>query len=151
MANPPDVQDSLGFLLSTVARKSNQLFLVYFAEYDLTPEQWTVLSQVVAEEGLSQQDVAQLTEKDANNVKAIVDVLVRKGLVRRESHPLDRRTLRLFPTDLGHLRARELRAKGSNFEAELCSGLVDLEKDQLEELLRKVNDGLASRGRQNGR
>ena len=69
--------------------------------FDVTPEQWAVLSRLAEKDGLSQNDIARVTFKDNANITRIVDKLQRKGLLERKAHPSDRRTWLLYITQGG--------------------------------------------------
>jgi DNA-binding MarR family transcriptional regulator len=69
--------------------------------FDITPEQWAVLSRLKEKDGLSQNEVALLTFKDNANITRIVDKLERKKLLERRQHLADRRTWQLFITPSG--------------------------------------------------
>lgn len=71
-------KDSLGYRICTTARKIHHCLTARFEKYDITPEQWVILRTVFENEGLSQKQLAQLVDKDANNVKVLVDKLVKK-------------------------------------------------------------------------
>ena len=66
--------------------------------FDVTPEQWAVLSRLAEKDGLSQNDIALITFKDNANITRIVDKLQKKGLLERRAHPSDRRTWLLYIT-----------------------------------------------------
>ena len=66
--------------------------------FDVTPEQWAVLSRLAEKDGLSQNDLALITFKDNANITRIVDKLQKKGLLERRAHPSDRRTWLLYIT-----------------------------------------------------
>ena len=69
--------------------------------FDVTPEQWAVLSRLAEKDGLSQNNIAHITFKDNANITRIVDKLQRKGLLERKAHPSDRRTWLLYITPAG--------------------------------------------------
>ncbi|MDY8135978.1 MarR family transcriptional regulator [Aquimarina sp. 2201CG5-10] len=78
--------------LNTVIKNNN---------IDVTTEQWAILNRLNEKSGLTQKEVAKLTFKDNANITRIVDKLVAKGLVERQSAPDDRRTWRIFITKNG--------------------------------------------------
>ena len=75
---------------------------------DLTVDQWVVLDHLYPSPGISQNDLAQATAKDAPTTTRILDILIKKGLIERQMAKLDRRKSMLFLTDAGkemHTRA----------------------------------------------
>ena len=69
--------------------------------FDLTAEQWGVLSRLWEVEGLCQADLATRTAKDRHNMTRILHLLEKNGYILREPDPNDRRCSIVFLTDLG--------------------------------------------------
>jgi DNA-binding MarR family transcriptional regulator len=81
------------------------------AGIDLTVDQWVVLDHIKPKPGISQNDLATDTAKDAPTVTRILDLLVEKGLLRRQMADDDRRKFNIFLTDEGeklHQKAFEI-------------------------------------------
>jgi DNA-binding MarR family transcriptional regulator len=68
------------------------------AGIDLTVDQWVVIDHLIPSPGISQNDLATATAKDAPTITRILDILIKKGLVARKTGKLDRRKQMLFPT-----------------------------------------------------
>lgn len=68
---------------------------------DLTVDQWVVLDHLMPSPGISQNDLASATAKDAPTITRILGILIKKGFVERKTAKLDRRKQMLFPTDKG--------------------------------------------------
>lgn len=68
---------------------------------DITPEQWTVLSFLWRQDGMSQQALCDATFKDKPSMTRLVDNLAKQGLVERRIAPKDRRSNLVFLTDKG--------------------------------------------------
>jgi len=123
------LSDSVGFQISNTGRKLSQLLSLRFQPYGLTSEQWSVLFGLCEGEGISQRTLAVRTEKDPTNVTRILDQLERKGLVKRESNPGDRRSFLLAATPEG----RALAARLQPIERQLVDSLLEgIGPDQLE-------------------
>ncbi|SHE84786.1 MarR family winged helix-turn-helix transcriptional regulator [Dysgonomonas macrotermitis] len=69
---------------------------------DITPEQWTVLSFLWRQDGVSQQKLCDATFKDKPSMTRLVDNLVKQGLVERRTTPVDRRSNLIFLTNKGN-------------------------------------------------
>ena len=61
------------------------------ANIDLTPEQWILLAKLSESGSLSQTELAFMSFKDKPTVSRIIDLLVKKGYVKRTADELDRR------------------------------------------------------------
>jgi DNA-binding MarR family transcriptional regulator len=70
----------------------------------------------------------------------LVDRLVERGLIERDTDPADRRGLRLSLTDKGHVTQREIGARHARGVARaMTSALTPAELHQLETLCRKLS------------
>lgn len=96
-----ELDDTLGFILGRVSRKVHYRLDEIFKSHHMTIEQWVGL-RIIHEEGpLCQKELADRMEKNQNTVKALVDRLEDKGLIRRTVDPRDKRNLTLTLTDQG--------------------------------------------------
>jgi|SRR5579872_5478096 len=71
-------------------------------------------------------------------VTGVLDTLVKRGLVRREPHPTDRRMVLVHLTNAGSRMADKVRRTVHRAEAEWMDGLAEDERAQLTELLGKL-------------
>lgn len=78
------------------------------AGIDLTVDQWVVLDHLVPSPGISQNDLALATAKDAPTITRILGILIKKGIVERSIAKLDRRKQMLFATDEGQRLHKEI-------------------------------------------
>lgn len=76
-------------------------------------------------------------------VTGVLDTLARRGLVRREPHPTDRRMVLVHLTKAGSRMAEKVRLTVHRAEAEWMSTLSNHERSQLTQLLGKVQRHLA--------
>lgn len=68
---------------------------------DLTPEQWVLIDKLSAQDGLSQNDLALQSFKDAPTTSRILDLLGKKGFIERKREESDRRSFKVFLTESG--------------------------------------------------
>ena len=76
-------------------------------------------------------------------VTGVLDSLAKRGLVRREPHPTDRRMVLVHLTKAGTRMADKVRRTVHRAEAEWIGSLSEAERAQLTQLLGKVQKGLA--------
>ena len=76
-------------------------------------------------------------------VTGVLDTLVKRGLVRRESHPTDRRMVLVHLTKAGSRMADKVRHTVHRGEAEWLRALNERERAQLIELLGNLQKHLA--------
>jgi Transcriptional regulators len=73
----------------------------------------------------------------------VLDTLVKRGLVRREPHPTDRRMVLVHLTKAGSRAADAVRRTVHRGEADWMGSLSELERARLTELLGKIQRHLA--------
>ena len=105
---------------------------------NITTEQWVLLDALFQNDGISQNELANSSFKDAPTVSRIVDLLCKKGLTRRQRLHSDKRQYQLFLTDSGRAthkkawpRVVQLREKG-------WAGLSDADYETFAKILNRV-------------
>lgn len=71
------------------------------AGLEITPEQWTVLSFLWREDGVSQQALCDATFKDKPSMTRLIDNLAKLDIVERRTAPNDRRSNLVYLTQKG--------------------------------------------------
>jgi DNA-binding MarR family transcriptional regulator len=71
------------------------------AGFDLTPEQWAIMTRIRGAEGLSQSQLGEKTFKDRHNINRIINILEKRGYTERRPDEDDKRAYRLFLTRSG--------------------------------------------------
>jgi DNA-binding MarR family transcriptional regulator len=138
---------SVGFLISQLGFASSKQFMAALRPLGIDPRGWTLLRYVDAEEGQSQHALAERLGIPPSRMVALVDDLEAAGLVERRPHPDDRRIRALHLTAKGQRVLRRAVAIAVEFESELCSELDEQEREQLIDLLQKLQgDQIPLRG-----
>ena len=138
---------SVGFLISQLGFVSSQGFVEALRPVGVDPRQWTLLRYVAQTEGQSQQALAERLGLPPSAMVALVDGLEEAGLLERRPTPGDRRIRALFMTPKGRRTIKRAIEVAIAYEEDLCSGLEPGERDQLIDLLQKLQgDRLARRG-----
>ncbi len=74
----------------------------FFVHWELSPSQFNVLNVLYGQvDGLSQSDLSRLLIMHRSNATGLIDRLEKRGLVRRNPHPEDRRAYRVVLTPAG--------------------------------------------------
>lgn len=76
--------------------------------YEITLEQWVVLSTLAERENINQKTLSEKSKKDPTSLLRILDILERKGLVERRADQTDRRASSLFITAKGRNLGKEV-------------------------------------------
>ncbi|WP_315852991.1 MarR family winged helix-turn-helix transcriptional regulator [Rhizobium terricola] len=144
-----EIYDLPGHLVRRLNQASVSIFMDETAKkgFDLTPVQYAALSAIDATPGLDQATVANHIAYDRVTIGGVVDRLVQKELVRRETNPKDRRARNLFLTEKGAETLAEIRPVVRESQTILLEGLTDGERQELVRLLRKASDAVNDRSR----
>ena len=108
----------------------------------LTPAQFAVLSMLWGKDGMTFKDLAAANWCARPTMTGIVDTLERKGLVIRQSHPRDRRSLLVCLTGSGKALQKQTRSLVTQFK-NCCDGLDAAETKQLSRLLYKLEESIS--------
>lgn len=97
------LQQNIFYLLDKGIRTYRQFAQqrIHSFGYNLTIDQWLVLSALTENPGLSQAEIAGLVFKDNASLTRIIDLLVGKGYIDRTLSKVDRRKFDLRITELG--------------------------------------------------
>ena len=111
MTSNPAENRAYFFKIDTTIKKIRQQIQKKFDDLtvDLTVDQWVLLDHIFRYEakGISQNELAEMTVKDAPTVTRIIDLLVKKGLSERTMAENDRRKFNITLTDAGRSKFDE--------------------------------------------
>ena len=98
-----DNTKNFGAYLDRTLKAIRHHYLRAFKEHqlDITTEQWVLLNQLHQKDGLSQNELANGSFKNAPTVSRIIDLLCKKGLTQRQQSEQDRRTQLVYLTPEG--------------------------------------------------
>ena len=113
----------IGYLLRRAQIAVFKDFFAAFEAYDIRPGQYSILTVIERNPGLKQGEVsAALGIKRANFV-AMIDLLERRKLVRRDPTPGDRRSYALMLTEKGKSLMTELHALSERHEQTIVDAI----------------------------
>lgn len=133
-----DIEKSVGFLLAKDYQRACALFKEEFDRYDLTPQQFGLLSFLWIEDGLSQIELSVRSQIDRTTLGGIIDRLEKEGLVERRNHPEDRRAYQVFLSATGRSLETELTSVANCVLRKVTSPLTGQEHETLVRLLTKI-------------
>ncbi|MGB9801656.1 MAG: MarR family winged helix-turn-helix transcriptional regulator [Arcobacter sp.] len=141
-----DMNNSLGFVLNRTALAMKAGFNKEIKEFDISPEQWSLIFRIVENNGLTQKELANSTYKDQANITRSLDRLEKKGFLNRLANSKDRRIINIFSTP----KAKELVEKivpiSKQYNQLLSKGLSQEECESLISLLNKVYINIEEEG-----
>lgn len=133
----PHDEAEVGWLLARATHVLGDALGAALAEHGLTPRTWTVL-RVAAPAPRPQQALAQAVGLDKTTMVATVDELARRGLVRREDDPADRRVRLVALTGAGRAALASSDAVARGVEDAVLAPLDPGERATLRALLARV-------------
>ncbi|MEW6533288.1 MAG: MarR family transcriptional regulator [Thermodesulfobacteriota bacterium] len=110
--------------------------------FDVTLEQWGLLTSLRENEGIYQSALAEKTLKDRHNVTRILSLLEKAALVRRELHPTDKRRQRVFLTDKGKTVQAALLPVAIGVLGQAFDGLSQEDLVQMTRILGRIIENL---------
>lgn len=114
-------------------------------EVPLTPEQFMLIDLLWNQGEMSQQQLADLMQKDKNSVTKLVDAIEKKGFVTRRQNAQDRRSNTLVLTEKAlHLKP-EAKQKGISILDHMLSGISEEELRSFLGTLHKLNENMSTR------
>ena len=130
--------DSVGYLLRRAQVAVFQRFFELFAEVDIRPAQYSALTVIERNPGLSQTRLAEALGIKKTNLVALIDGLEARGLARRASAKGDRRLHALFLTPKGAAFVGRLHRIDAEVERAISQVLDDEARRRLCDALRQV-------------
>ncbi len=132
------------FVLDRTARRVKQFAQSAFVEngIDLTVDQWSVIKTLYEHEDLTHKDLAELCGKDQPTMTRIIDLLIKKGSVKRVEHPTDRRSLHIQLTELGKDQATNLAPLVKEFRMQAWENLTDEDFEHFSRILNTIYNNL---------
>jgi len=135
---------SAGFLLGVTHRKVTAMFQQHLRSYEITPEQWSVLFHIIHEEGVIQKRIAELTYKDKPTITRILHQLEQKGFIKRQADEQDRRSLRIYSTEMGQKLISETEEIEKGLIEDMQNGIGKQRYHELMQSLIALNDYLSN-------
>lgn len=95
------LQETLGFKLFSLFNQIQEIGKNDFKDLGITRGNYVVMYFINENPGITQAELADITQKDRNVVTKTIDKLEEKGFVKRVRGEKDRRSFTLFLTDSG--------------------------------------------------
>ena len=135
-----------GFLIERTGKKLKQTLQRIFNDIgaDITVDQWVILHELHADGSLSQNELGQKTYKDAPTVTRIIDLLTRKGLVKRKMSKADRRKYFIELTKKGNETIDTLLPHVVEFRKKGWQGMKKSDLVALNEILDNIFNNMSA-------
>lgn len=115
-------------------------FLKHMAVYDLRPVDFSVLSLIAHNPGITSRQLCSALNIQPPNLVSMVNSLEKRALVMRQPHPHDGRAMGLHLTSSGKKMARSAEQTAARIEEDATARLSASERKTLMQLLKKIYD-----------
>lgn len=139
-----DPESSAGFQVRRCHRRFDRLLHAYLAKHGLKAGYWYYLRTLWIEDGLSQKMLSERTNVAENTTVAMINAMVKDGLVERKRDAQDRRKARIVLTDYGKSLEAELMHYAIEINGIAATGVSEEELATCLSVLRCVSDNLSS-------
>ena len=140
------MKTSFDEMIGLQSNKMNKKMLRYLNRslewYELTLEQWVVLSTLAEQENINQKMLSIKIEKDPASLLRILDILEKKGFIERRQFQGDRRASSLVITDEGKRLKSEVAPYIENRFKEITADIPENEIEIYEHVLGKIDRSL---------
>lgn len=126
----------LGYFVRRLQLWVFQDFVRTLTEVDIRPAQYSVLAVVEANPGLSQADLADFLRIERARLVRLLDLLEKRGLIRRLASQKDRRSHALVLTREGQKSLRRIKSLAAEHEAQLAEKIGPRERALLIDILK---------------
>src|SRR3954467_2845372 len=130
--------DLIGYVLRRAQLAGFQDFFAAFAPFDIRPAQFSVLTILERNPGLTQTQVAEALGIKRTNFVGMLDELETRGLAERRQTARDKRSYALYLTADGAALMRKLRPVLKAHESRVVAKLGEEGRDALVALLREI-------------
>ncbi len=113
-------------------------FMERMAVYDLRTVDFSVLSLITHNPGITSKQLCNTLGMQAPNLVSMINALEKRELIKRLPHPNDGRAMGLHLTDVGQAMMRQAEKTAAKLERESTAKLSDDERKTLMSLLKKI-------------
>ena len=138
-------EDKVGYWLNIVARKFVYGLSRNFKKkgFNISTEQFALMNCLWIKDGKTQSEIADELEKDRTGITRIIDTMEKNSFVERRTHENDRRSYRIFLTELGRNIKNDLISIEKEWDKISTSGLSDKQKEDIKQALRLIGNNIS--------
>ena len=132
------LQTLMGYNARRAALSIIELFLERLAPYGLKPVDFSVMSTIQHNPGVTSRQLCASLNLLPPNLVGLIQSLESRGLIERKPHPHDGRAVGLHATAKGHALMVQAEQTATELEIEKTAKLTPAERTTLLELLQKI-------------
>ncbi|WP_332631033.1 MarR family winged helix-turn-helix transcriptional regulator [Halalkalibacter flavus] len=137
--------ESIGYKITNTARLITNRLNKNFKQNNLpvTHEQWAIMIRLWEEDGLTQNNLSEMTKKDSPSISRLINNMEKRDLVTRIPHPVDKRTNLIFLTATGKKMQMSMIEQAQNTVDQISNGIEKEEMEIFLKVLRKIDQNLS--------
>ncbi len=133
------LEDCIYFLTTRLSRELRKKFDEFLTDIDITASGWCVLMTIIENnENITQREIAEILSLETPTVTRILDLLQKKGFIKREPHPEDRRCFIVKLTEKGRKITNDIIRYGECFMSCVTNLLNENDLKLFKEILKKL-------------
>ena len=136
--NTDYLESLVGYNARRAALVVIELFLQRMAIYELRPVEFSVMSLILHNPGITSRQLCSRLGMLPPNLVSMISILEKRGLILKRPHPSDGRATGLHPTLAGKALMQKAEKTAHDLEDEATSRLSSAERKTLIRLLKKV-------------
>jgi MarR family transcriptional regulator, organic hydroperoxide resistance regulator len=125
-------------LLAQVSQAYRSLSDSFIDQIDMHRGQATLLCRLFVQNGLTQSEIAEQLSVQGATITNMLQRMEEAGLVVRQRDPDDNRLVRVYLTELGREKEREVTEQFRKLEDKIFEGMNDTQRDLLRGLLNQL-------------
>ena len=132
------LESLVGYNARRAALAVIEVFLERMAVYDLRPVDFSVLSLITHNPGITSRQLCSTLSILPPNLVGMINALEKRELISRRPHPRDGRAMGLHLTPTGEKLVRDAEQTAAELESEVAGRLTATERKTLIRLLQKI-------------
>lgn len=136
------VDSDLNVIIGKASRLMNNRLSKNLADFNVTSEQWSILASLWKKNGQTQQDLANIANKNKASITHLIDNMEKRNLVYRQSDEGDRRNNFIFLTDGGKELQESLNKIVKKTTKEITSGIDKKDLKVSKKVLKKIIENI---------
>ncbi len=138
------VDNNLNVIVGKASRLMSNRLSKNLSEFNVTSEQWAVLASLWKKNGQTQQDLANIANKNKASITHLIDNMEKRSLVVRQSDEGDRRNNLIFLTEEGKNMKETLNKIVKKTTKEITSGIDKKDLKISKKVLKKIIENLVA-------
>ncbi|WP_214854678.1 MarR family winged helix-turn-helix transcriptional regulator [Exiguobacterium sp. s166] len=133
-----ELQNLIGYLVHRTDVKMTNYFTKQLKPYDITPEQWSIISVLNDQNGLTQKELAEAIDRDQTTVARMIHSMEKKEFVKKVFNDKDKRSHYIFLTEKGEHIKNKIIPVVNDAHHFVTTNLDEQELKQLKLILNKL-------------